>query len=82
MSTAVSPAVVVLSEFFETAESIAKRFRVEPSTIFEWARRKTNPLPVRRITHKHMLFVWSECKAWADAGGTLRAKTPAWKQTA
>jgi excisionase family DNA binding protein len=71
--SAIEPAVPPV-RLYETAEEIAERLSVESSTIYAWARRNLNPLPARRITKKVYRFVWSEVKAWVDAGGTLCRK--------
>ena len=61
-------------EPYETAGQIAARLHVKPDTIYDWARRKTNPIPSKRITNKVTLFLWSEVQAWVEAGGTLRRR--------
>jgi predicted DNA-binding transcriptional regulator AlpA len=72
---AVVPAVPLInSEGYETADQIALRLHVQRSTIYDWAARKVNPLPSKRVTNKITLFVWSEVKAWVEAGGTLRRR--------
>jgi hypothetical protein len=63
---------VVNAVVYETAEQIAARLHVAVSTVYTWARRPTNQLPARRVTHKVLLFVWSEVQRWVEQGGTLR----------
>jgi len=65
------------SEGYETADQIALRLHVQRSTVYDWAVRKVNSLPSKRITNKITLFVWSEVQAWVEAGGTLRRKKAA-----
>jgi predicted DNA-binding transcriptional regulator AlpA len=73
---AVQPAISIQScEPYETARQIALRLHVRPDTIYDWARRRTNPLPSKRITNKVTLFLWSEVQAWVEAGGTLRRRS-------
>ena len=60
-----------------TADEIALRLHVQRSTIYDWAARKLNPLPSKRITNKVTLFVWSEVQSWVEAGGTLCRKKAA-----
>jgi predicted DNA-binding transcriptional regulator AlpA len=69
--------VIINSEGYETADQIALRLHVQRSTIYDWATRKVNPLPSKRITNKVTLFVWSEVQAWVEAGGTLRRRKAA-----
>jgi predicted DNA-binding transcriptional regulator AlpA len=69
--------VSVTSEPYETADQIAARLHVKRGTIFDWANRRENPLPSRRITNKHSLFLWSEVRQWVEAGGTLRRRKAA-----
>ena len=64
-------------ELYETAQQIAGRLHVKPGTIYDWASRKLNPLPAKRITNKVTLFLWREVRAWVEAGGTLRRKKAA-----
>ena len=61
----------VVNEAYETAAQIAMRLHVKSQTVYDWASRTTNPLPARRVTNKITLFLWSECRAWIDQGGTL-----------
>jgi hypothetical protein len=70
----VTEAANAVTEPYETAEQIAKRLHVEPKTIYVWARRAENFLPSKRITNRVTLFLWSEVRAWVDAGRTLRRK--------
>jgi predicted DNA-binding transcriptional regulator AlpA len=65
----------VVNEPYETAKEIAVRLHVKPQTVYDWASRRENPLPARRITNKHTLFLPSEVRAWVNAGGTLRPKS-------
>jgi len=64
-------------EVYETAQQIADRLHVKSGTIYDWASRNINPLPAKRITNKVTLFVWSEVRAWIEAGGTLRRRRAA-----
>jgi hypothetical protein len=64
-------------EGYETADQIALRLHVQRSTIYDWAARKVNPLPAKRVTNKITLFLWSEVQAWVEAGGTLRRRKAA-----
>jgi len=62
------------TEAYLTAEEVSVRLCVTPGTIHDWASRKTNALPAKRITNKIVRFYWSEVQAWVEAGGTLRRK--------
>jgi len=65
------------SEGYQTADQIALRLHVQRSTIYDWAARKDNPLPSKRVTNKVTLFLWNEVQAWVEAGGTLRRRKAA-----
>jgi len=70
----VPPAAAVPDEEYLTPAQVAEKLTVEQTTILAWSRRDRNPLPAKRITPKIYRYIWSDVKAWVDAGGTLRSK--------
>jgi predicted DNA-binding transcriptional regulator AlpA len=75
-SKIVVPAVAV-EEPYETADAIAARLHVKRGTVYDWASRRQNPIPAKRISNKVTLFVWSEVRQWVEQGGTLRRRKAA-----
>jgi len=74
-TVSVSPSTTV-SEYL-IAEEIASRLHVTTATVYEWARRRVNPLPSFRVSHKHILFRWADVSAWVQSGGLLRPRKAA-----
>ena len=56
------------AEEYLTAEQIAARLQVAPSTVYDWTRRRAsqNPIPVKRISRKILRFRWSEVTEWLE----------------
>jgi hypothetical protein len=57
-----------------TADFIASKLHVKPSTIYDWAGRSENPLPAYRVTNRHY-SLRSEVHACVEGGGPLRRET-------
>jgi excisionase family DNA binding protein len=55
---------VIDSEPVLTPEQVAERLQLEPSTIYEFTRRRNKrPLPAMRAG-KYLRFYWSEVERW------------------